>query len=67
MRCEILEIGSSIADYYGSIKASLAEKGTPIPENDIWIAACCFSIVAPLLSYDKHFKEIPQLKTFFAK
>lgn len=67
MRCEIIEIGSSVADYYGSIKAFLAEKGTPIPENDIWIAACCFSVDAPLLSYDKHFKEIPHLKTFFAK
>ena len=67
MRCEIIEIGSSVADHYGSIKASLAQKGTPIPENDIWIAACCFSIDGPLLTYDKHFKEISHLKTFFAK
>jgi tRNA(fMet)-specific endonuclease VapC len=37
MRCEIIEIDSSIADFYGSIKAFLAGKGTPIPENDIWI------------------------------
>lgn len=67
MRCETIEIGSSVADYYGSIKASLAKKGTPIPENDIWIAACCFSIDAPLFSYDEHFKEILHLKTFYAK
>jgi tRNA(fMet)-specific endonuclease VapC len=35
MRCEIIEIESSIADFYGSIKAALAVRGTPIPENDI--------------------------------
>jgi tRNA(fMet)-specific endonuclease VapC len=67
MRCEIIEIGSSVADFYGSVKAFLAAKGTPIPENDIWIAACCFSINVPLLTSDKHFKEIPHLNTFFVK
>ncbi len=67
MRCEIIEIESSIADTYGSIKAFLAGRGTPIPENDIWIAACCLSIDAPLLTNDRHFKEIPQLKSFFLK
>jgi tRNA(fMet)-specific endonuclease VapC len=67
MRCEIIEIGSSVADLYGSLKTFLAAKGTPIPENDIWIAACCLSIDAPFLTNDRHFKEIPHLKTFFAK
>jgi predicted nucleic acid-binding protein len=37
MRCETIEIGSSVAHLYGSIKASLAEKGTPIPENNSFI------------------------------
>jgi tRNA(fMet)-specific endonuclease VapC len=27
------------SDYYGKIKADLARAGTPIPQNDIWIAA----------------------------
>jgi tRNA(fMet)-specific endonuclease VapC len=67
MRCEIIDIEMSVADFYGSIKASLAEKGTPIPENDIWIAACCLSIDAPLVTNDKHFKNIPHLKSFFVK
>jgi tRNA(fMet)-specific endonuclease VapC len=67
MRCEIIEIGSIVADLYGSIKAFLAGKGTPIPENDVWIAACSLSIDAPLLTNDKHFKEIPSLKTIFVK
>jgi len=67
MRCEIIEIGSSVADFYGSTKAFLAGKGTPIPENDIWIAACCISIAMPLLTNDNHFRAVPQLKTIFVK
>jgi tRNA(fMet)-specific endonuclease VapC len=67
MRCEIIEIGSIVADCYGSLKAFLVGKGTPIPENDLWIAACCVSINAPLLTNDRHFKDIPPLKTFFIK
>jgi tRNA(fMet)-specific endonuclease VapC len=65
MRCEIIEIESSIADFYGSVKAFLAGKGTPIPENDIWIAACCISIDVPLLTNDNHFKTIPHLKSYY--
>jgi tRNA(fMet)-specific endonuclease VapC len=67
MRCEIIEIDSSVADCNGSLRAFLAAKGTPIPENDIWIAACCLSIDAPLITNDKHFKEISRLKTFSTK
>jgi tRNA(fMet)-specific endonuclease VapC len=67
MRCEIIEIDSFIADTYGSTKAILAGKGTPLPENDIWIAACCLSVDAPLLTNDRHFKEIAGLKAFFLK
>jgi tRNA(fMet)-specific endonuclease VapC len=64
MRCEIVDIDSSVADIYGSLRALLLSEGTPIPENDIWIAACCLSINAPLITNDKHFKLISQLKTF---
>jgi len=67
MRCEVLQTDSSIADCYGSIKAFLADKGTPIPENDIWIAACCISIDAPLLTNDSHFKAIPHLDKLYIK
>lgn len=64
MRCEIVDIDSSVAAIYGSLRALLMSEGTPIPENDIWIAACCLSINAPLITNDKHFKQISQLKTF---
>ncbi|MDD5675002.1 MAG: type II toxin-antitoxin system VapC family toxin [Chitinivibrionales bacterium] len=62
--CEIVDVGPSVATIYGSLRALLMSAGTPIPENDIWIAACCLSIYAPLITNDKHFKQIPRLKTF---
>ena len=40
------------------MKAALAKKGTPIPENDIWIAATALETGARLVSYDSHFDHV---------
>ncbi|MFH1007842.1 MAG: type II toxin-antitoxin system VapC family toxin [Candidatus Latescibacterota bacterium] len=60
-RCYILEINGSVAENYAGIRAALAEKGRPIPENDIWIAASCLSEDAILVSRDQHFEKIDAL------
>ncbi|MFH1760016.1 MAG: PIN domain-containing protein [bacterium] len=39
----------------------LKEQGTPIPTNDIWIAATAFEMGARLITYDKHFNNVPGL------
>ncbi len=36
---EIISCDAGTAKYYGIIKQNLRQKGHPIPENDIWIAA----------------------------
>jgi len=46
---------------YGKIKADLKKKGTPIPENDIWIAALARQHEATLVTNDNHFQLIPNL------
>ena len=43
---------------YGRIKAELARAGTPIPENDIWIAALAFEHGFPVATSDAHFNRI---------
>jgi len=48
-------VTQAIAERWGYVKASLAQKGTPIPENDIWIAATALETGARLVSYDRHF------------
>jgi tRNA(fMet)-specific endonuclease VapC len=46
---------------YGSIKAELARAGTPIPENDVWIAAQAVEHGLPLATRDAHFSRVSRL------
>ncbi len=47
--------------YYAQIKQELKQKGRPIPENDIWIAALAQEYGLPLVSRDQHFAYIDNL------
>jgi len=47
---------------YGDIKTFLREKGQPIPENDIWIAAIAQQHDLTLVTKDVHFDAIDRLK-----
>jgi tRNA(fMet)-specific endonuclease VapC len=42
--------------------AELKRAGTPIPTNDLWIAALCRQHDLPLLSRDRHFDRVPGLR-----
>lgn len=57
-RVELLEVNELTSRYYGEIKDQLRQKGKPIPENDIWIAAIVKEKGLPLLTNDKHFQEV---------
>ena len=50
-----------IAQRYGTIFASLRARGTPIPTNDIWIAATALSESAHLVTFDCDFKAVDGL------
>ncbi len=41
------------------------KKGTPIPDNDIWIAASARRYGLSLGHRDQHFELVPKLKTLF--
>jgi len=53
-----LQIDEAAARSYGSIKTVLRKKGTPIPENDIWIAALAQHHELIIVTRDKHFREV---------
>ena len=55
----IIDEGS--ADFYAAILNDLKTAGTPIPTNDIWIAATAFQHGYKLYSKDNHFDLIPGL------
>ena len=60
---EVVPVGRETAEHYGRIVQQLRLQGTPIPTNDIWIAAIAFESGAVLLSLDHHFSVMPLLET----
>lgn len=58
----VLNCDAATSRFYGLIKNGLREKGRPIPENDIWIAAVAIQNDLVLVSRDEHFKWIEGLK-----
>jgi len=58
----ILSCDLHVAREYGQLRQHLREKGRPIPENDIWIAATakCHELV--LVSRDRYYREVDDLR-----
>ena len=52
-----------VAPEYGRLRQRLREKGRPIPENDIWIAAIARFHRLVLVTRDRHFFEVDGLQT----
>lgn len=48
-------------DAYARLFQFLRKKGTPIPTNDLWIAALAVQHGLTLLSRDAHFEKLPQV------
>lgn len=62
-RVRLYGVDENTAEFYADIVSTLREKGTPIPTNDIWIAAVAFQHGLRLYSKDLHFSKIPGLLT----
>lgn len=60
---EELLIDQQVGRIYAEIVASLQRAGTPVPSNDIWIAAAAVRAGVPLLTYDTHFEAIQQVRS----
>jgi len=57
----ILEITPSVARHYGRVFAQLRRSGTPIPVNDIWIAAATLDSGGHLLTFDADYRAVGSL------
>ena len=60
-RVELYRIDEKTAEYYCLILDQLKNNGTPIPTNDIWIAAVAFQQGMPIYTKDRHFNKIKGL------
>lgn len=49
------------AEHYARLFVQLKRAGTPIPDNDLWIAALALEHDLQLITRDQHFERIPQL------
>lgn len=58
---EQLDIDGRVADVYAEIVVALRTAGSPLPINDIWIAATAAAAGASVLTYDTHFKKIQRV------
>ena len=54
-------IGEITSDRYARIASQLKMQGTPIPTNDIWIAAQTMEHGAELITTDNHFENVAGL------
>lgn len=60
---ETLAVDESVASIYSELLTALRQHGTPIPTNDIWIAATAIRHGAPLVTSDQHFHRVVRLAT----
>ncbi|MEA3288442.1 MAG: type II toxin-antitoxin system VapC family toxin [Candidatus Marinimicrobia bacterium] len=60
-RVEIVDVTEATANHYSQIYSDLREAGTPIPANDMWIAAIAKENGVPLATADNHFTKVPGL------
>lgn len=59
---EALVVTRATSDCSGRIKDALGRKGTPVPINDVWLAAQCVENGAVLATYDQHLSHIDGLR-----
>ena len=58
----VLDVTPDTASRYADLRLELKRSGTPIPANDVWIAALCRQHSLPLLSQDRHFDRVVGLR-----
>lgn len=60
-RLMLLPVTAATADTYARLRFDMKRAGTPIPQNDLWIAATCVEHGLPLATADAHFSVVPGL------
>jgi tRNA(fMet)-specific endonuclease VapC len=60
-RVKLLPLGPETAEHYADVYLGLRRKGTPIPANDMWIAASAREHGLTVLTRDIHFRHVDGL------
>ena len=59
---KIVGVTEDVANAYARVFRVLKANGTPIPQNDLWLAACAITKGAVVYSLDTHFSNVPLLE-----
>lgn len=57
----VLLASRETAEHYARLFVQLKRAGTPVPDNDLWIAALVLQHDLVLITRDRHFERIPQV------
>lgn len=63
----IADIDAETSERYAMILGSLKKAGTPVPTNDVWIAACAMQHGLSVLTTDQDYLLIPQVLTEYCE
>jgi predicted nucleic acid-binding protein len=58
----ILYAGRETTEQYARLFVQLKRSGTPVPDNDLWIAAVAIEHDLAVITRDRHFDKLPQLR-----
>jgi tRNA(fMet)-specific endonuclease VapC len=60
-RVQLMRPDEKTAHQYAEVYHALRVQGTPIPTNDLWIASLARQHRIPLLTFDAHFRAVPDI------
>jgi tRNA(fMet)-specific endonuclease VapC len=64
-RVHLYPIDAQTSERYAAVWLHLRQQGTPIPTNDLWIAATAMQHGLAILTADRHYEKVPQVLTRF--
>ena len=59
----VLSVMRKTGEFYARVFSFLKSAGTPIPTNDIWIAAAVLETGGQLITTDRHLLALPLIRT----
>ena len=62
-RVNVYSLDGETSERYAAVWLHLRQQGTPVPTNDLWIAASAMQHGLAVLTADSHFLKIPQVLT----
>lgn len=58
----VLSVDELTAAHYADLRDGLRRRGSPIPENDVWIAALARQHDQTVISRDEHFDRVDEIE-----